>query len=193
MSVRLTAAWQNAPAARCFANLWPMYVHELTAFATDFYTLDDDGVWQPDLIGDWTAPVTPSANMRAAVAETDPRQPLQRAYVIARDGQVAGFACVGLAPFRFMPDDADVILCELFLVRRARGGGVGEAALTELLARHPGRWVLRAIHDNARAIRFWRRVLPRAPVRALDERREAGDIVWRFVAGGDKHGLHRSV
>ena len=73
MSVRLTAAWQDAAAARCFANLWPMYVHEITAYATDFYTLDDDGVWQPDLIGDWTAPVTPPANVRAAVADTDPR------------------------------------------------------------------------------------------------------------------------
>ena len=140
--------------------------------------------------------MTPPANLRTAVADTDPRQPLQRAYVIARDGHVAGFACVGLAPFRFMPDGADVILCELFLVRRARGSGVAEAALTELLARHSGRWVLRAIHDNARAIRFWRRVLPRAPVRALDERREDGDIVWRFVArdackaSRGLHGLH---
>jgi predicted acetyltransferase len=183
MPVSLIAAWQSAPAARVFANLWPMYVHEITAFATDFYALDESGVWQPDLICDWTAPVTPPANLRETVSATDARQPLQRTYVIAADDRAVGFACLGLAPFRYMPTDADVIVCELFVVRRVRGGGVAAAALTELLALHPGRWMLRAIHDNARAIAFWRRALASAPIEALSSRREGGDVVWRFVVG----------
>src|SRR4051812_2487587 len=37
-------------------NTWPMYVHEITGFDTDFYTLDDLGRWQPDIVGDWTSP-----------------------------------------------------------------------------------------------------------------------------------------
>ena len=182
MTVRLLNAWADADAARFFAHVWPMYVHEITAFATDFYALDGQGRWQPDLIGDWTAAVTPAANLRAPRAPGDSGQPFQRAHVITSDGVAVGFACLGLSPFRYMPADAEVILCELFVARRVRGSRVAADAVAQLLARHRGRWFLRAIHDNARAIAFWRRVLAAAPVHDLREGREDGDVVWRFVA-----------
>jgi predicted acetyltransferase len=183
MSVALTAVQEAKDAATFFANTWPMYVHELSGFDTDFYTLDDLGVWQPDLIGDWTAPVTPPANLREPRSATDPGQPFQRALVIYRDGKPAGFACVGAFPFKYMPADVDFVLAELFITHPYRGAGVAEAAVQLLLARYPGSWTLRAIHDNTRAIRFWRRSLPRAQVRELREWDEGGDVVWRLVAG----------
>jgi predicted acetyltransferase len=181
MAVRLANVWEDADAARFFANAWPLYVHEITAFDTDFYALDGDGRWQPDLIADWSAPVTPPANLRQARPAVDAGQPFQRAHVISSEGRAVGFVCLGLAPFRYMPADADVILAELFVARQQRGTGVAAAAVTALLPRYPGRWVLRAIHDNARAIAFWRRALGGAAIGTLSERREGGDVVWRFA------------
>ena len=54
-------------------------------------------------------------------------------------------------------------------------------AVSLALRRYPGRWHLRAIHDNARAIAFWRRVLRALPLRDLSETREGRDVVWRFA------------
>jgi predicted acetyltransferase len=181
VAVALADAWADAAAARFFANVWPHYVHEITGFDTDFYALDERGRWQPDLVPDWTAAVTPPANLRQPRSPADPRQPFQRAHVIVGDGRAVGFACVGLSPFRSMPLHADVILAELFVGRAVRGSGVAAAAVRLLLARYPGRWILRAIHDNHRAIAFWRRTLAAAPLHGLAERRARGDVVWRFT------------
>ena len=183
MRVALTPAYATADAATFFANTWPMYVHEIAGFDTHFYALDRLGRWHPDLVGDWTAAVTPPANLREPRSAADPGQPFRRSLVISHDGESAGLVCVGAAPFKYMPDDVDFILCELFLTHPHRGTGLAEAVVAMLLARFPGSWVLRAIHDNARAIRFWRRTLPRMPVHALDESRDGTDVVWRFRTG----------
>jgi predicted acetyltransferase len=166
-----------------FLNTWPMYVHEIAAFGADFYTLDERGRWQPDIAADWIADSTPEANLREGRHGTEAsRQPFQRAYEIRCDGRPAGFACVGLAPFRHMPDDVDVILAELFLIRSHRGRGVAEAGLRKLFVLYPGRWFLESLEGNARAIRFWRRILPLIGVRDIEERREGGVVNWRCLA-----------
>ncbi|HEX3776993.1 MAG TPA: GNAT family N-acetyltransferase [Polyangiaceae bacterium] len=183
MQVLLTAVQDAKEALAFFVNTWPMYVREISRFDTDFYSLDDAGHWQPDLTGDWTAAVTPLANLREARSDGDPEQPFQRSFVISSDGSHVGFVCVGAAPFKYMPEDADFILAEFFVEQRHRGTGVAEAALQELLVRYPGRWFLRAIHDNTRAIRFWRRVLPRAAVHRLREQIEGTNVTLRFIAG----------
>ena len=54
----------------------------------------------------------------------------------------------------------------------ARSNGLGRDDLS-----------IRAIHDNVRAIRFWRRVLPRLSVHDLAESRDGTDVVWRFKTG----------
>lgn len=161
-----------------------MYVHELSGFDSDFYVLDGSGVWQPDLVEDWVAGVTPAKNLRRERSADDPGQPFQRAHVIARDGRQVGFACVGLQPFCFVPRGADYIVAEFFLIHAARGDGTGQRALELLFERYPGRFSLHAIHDNERAIRFWRKTLPRLGVRDLEEEDEDGDLSWRFATAG---------
>jgi predicted acetyltransferase len=83
-----------------------------------------------------------------------------------------------------MPADADLNIAEFFLIHASRGTGTSARALELLLRRYRGRWHLRAVHDNAQAIRFWRKALPSLGVEGLEERREDGDVVFRFVAGG---------
>ncbi len=183
MRVLLTPVQDAPEALTFFVNTWPMYVHEISGFDTDFYSLDDRGCWQPDLIGDWTAAVTPLANLREVRSDSDVGQPFQKSFVISSDGSPVGFVCVGAAPFKYMPEDADFILSEFFVQRRHRGTGVAEAAFQQLLAHYPGRWFLRVIHDNVRARRFWRRVLARAGVQQLREEIEGTDVTSRFTAG----------
>jgi predicted acetyltransferase len=179
--VSLVDAWCEDSARDFFLRAWPMYVHDLSAFDSDFYQLDASGRWLPDIAGDWVARTTRPEHLRVPRASSDPAQPFQRGHVINHRGQPVGFACVGLNPFRYMPEEADVILAEFFLVHRSRGIGVAQHAIQTLIARYPGHWALRAIHDNARAIRFWRKTLPALGLLELNERTVERDVVWDFV------------
>jgi predicted acetyltransferase len=180
MNVTLVDAWTSPSASRFFRNVFPMYLHEISGYDIHFYSLDETGCWQPDLIADWLAPVTPAANLRSPPLPDHGSQPYQRTQVIISDGRPVGFACLGLPPFRFMPDDVDACIAEFFVIHESRGAGIGHRALELLLPRHHGRWHLRAIHDNERAIRFWAHALQKSGVRDLERRNEEGDVVWRF-------------
>jgi predicted acetyltransferase len=182
-AVSLVEAWRVPEARVFFRNVWPLYLHEISGFDTDFYSLDDTGRWNPDIVEDWISATTAPSSLRAAREEQDPGQPFQRTYVIVSDARPAGFVCVGLQPFEYMPDDVDLSVAEFFLIHRVRGTGVALRALELLFERHPGRWHLQAIHDNARAIRFWRAALPALRVRDPEERRVGGDLEFRFVVG----------
>ena len=158
-----------------------MYLHEISGFDTDFFTLDEKGRWVPDIVEDWISRTTPVQNLRTVRAEDDPAQPFQRAHVITCNDRPIGFVCIGLQPFKYMPDDADVHLAEFFLVHASRGTGAATRALALMLQRYPGRWHLQAIHDNTRAIRFWRKALPSLGVHDLQESRDEGDVVFQFA------------
>jgi len=56
---------------------------------------------------------------------------------------------------------------EMFVVAGERCRGVGAAAFAALSARHPGRWTLTVRPENPRALAFWTRLLPVAPVPEL--------------------------
>jgi predicted acetyltransferase len=127
--------------------------------------------------------VTPQQNLRIAASEHDPAQPFQRAHVITSADRPVGFICVALQPFQYMPDDADASIAEFFLIHTSRGSGAGVRALELVLRRYPGRWHVRVIHDNARAIRFWRKTLPLVGIKDLEEGRENGDVIFRFGTG----------
>ena len=50
------------------------------------------------------------------------------------------------------------IVGEFFVVRALRRQGVGRAAATDVIRRHPGRWELAFQEENQRASRFWRNI-----------------------------------
>jgi predicted acetyltransferase len=181
--VAIVEAWRDAAARAFFFNVWPMYVHELSGFDTDFYQLDESGRWQPDIAGDWVASVTPAENLRAPRAEDDPAQPFQRTHVITRAGRPVGFACVGVRPFKYMAEDVDQTIAELFLIHSARGDGTAARAVELVLREYSGQWSMLVIHDNARAAAFWRKTLPRVGAHAIEEQAEDKDLVLRFTTG----------
>jgi predicted acetyltransferase len=182
--VAIIDAWRVVAAREFLRNVWPMYVHEISGFDTDFYVLDESGRWTPDIVEDWISSMTPPQNLRITRAEQSSAQQFQRAHVITTGGRPVGFVCVGMRPFKYMPVDADLNIAEFFLIHASRRTGTATRALELLLRRYVGRWHLRAVHDNARAIRFWRKALPSAGVHDLEEGREDNDVVFRFLTGG---------
>ena len=184
--VTLEDAWVSQDGGTFLRNVWPMYVHELSGFGADFYHLDAVGRWQPDLAEQWSARITPADNLRDVHSHDHAEQPFQRGHVIRVAAERVGFVCVGVRPFRYMPDGFDYTIAELFVVHRYRGAGAAQQAVGAVLRRYPGRGHLRAIRGNARAIAFWRRALPALGVRQLSEAQEPDELVWTFRTDGPR-------
>jgi predicted acetyltransferase len=114
-------------------RLWQLYAHDLSEYRGSMPQADG-------LFGPGRLPLYLSDDDRCA-------------YLIVRGSDPAGFALVrGLA--------GDVrVLGEFFVVRATRRQGLGFAAATAVLQRHPGRWEI-AFQDEANpaAGHLWRRV-----------------------------------
>ncbi|WP_092625014.1 GNAT family N-acetyltransferase [Jiangella sp. DSM 45060] len=141
--VRLAAAADRA----VFDRLWLMFRHDLTEFQGGLP--NPDGTFRSD---------------RLDAAFTDPGR---RAYLLSSDGRPAGFAIVrGL-------DQPTRVLNSFFVVRGARRRGVGLAAVSDVVGRHPGAWEVAFQDANPTAVRFWRRVASSlAGARWTEERRD---------------------
>jgi predicted acetyltransferase len=75
-------------------------------------------------------------------------------FLIQADGRLAGFALVT----RGSRIDASPLvwdLTEFFVTRGLRRRGIGQIAASELFARFPGTWEVRALDRNKGAFEFW--------------------------------------
>lgn len=122
-------------------NLYPLYLHDLSEFG-DGYTLNAEGLWQPDYLPYWLS----------GKAEVHPM-------LFRIDGRPVGFALVGQAPFPFMTPGRDFRLSEFFVLRGERRHGVGKRAAFALFDKFRGVWELSQLPANQGAIAFWRRVI----------------------------------
>ena len=77
-------------------------------------------------------------------------------------------------------------VAEFFVIRGARGRGVGAAAALALFATFPGRWEIRVRHTNTLAKRFWARVAHHRAGRPIaSEAFTADNIAWDVFRFGD--------
>ena len=149
-------------AARALANLYPLYLHDLSEF-TGHYVLDGNGRWAPFYVDDW--------NRRGPECTTE---------ILRVEGSAAGFAMVSRPPFPHMPQDVDYRLCEFFVAKPFRRGGHGTRFAQEIFARCPGSWQLEVVLQNEPALLFWRRILE--PYAGTELRRDDhGDYAFRFT------------
>jgi len=81
-------------------------------------------------------------------------------FLIQSDGRLAGFALVTRGS---MIDAAPLVwdLTEFFVTRGLRRRGIGQIAASELFARFPGAWEVRALDRNKGAFEFWDRAISR--------------------------------
>jgi predicted acetyltransferase len=79
-------------------------------------------------------------------------------YLAHADGALAGFGVVASAePWLGTPASRDVK--DLFVLRRHRHRGVGEALAVHLWNQFPAEWLVRVLAANKPALPFWRRAV----------------------------------
>ena len=71
--------------------------------------------------------------------------------------KLAGFALINA--FAHSGGVTDRSMAEFFILRKFRRGGVGAAAVAEILALYPGRWEIAIARRNTPAMAFWPRVV----------------------------------
>ncbi len=144
-------------------NLYPLYLHDLTAF-TDFYDVDERGVFFPDYLSDWL----------------DRTSPVTHPLVLREGGRPAGFALVAQAPYPHMTPGRAFRMCEFFVLNRARRRGVGRRAARAIFTRFPGVWEVSQLVRNTAATSFWRAVIGEHVGGAFTDSIERGEVVQVF-------------
>lgn len=128
LSVRLAQAADQAVLER----LWLMFSHDMSEFQQQLPR--PDGTFR-------------SERLHAALNDPD-----WAGYLLTSGDHPVGLALVrGLSGHRR-------VLNSFFVVRAARGTGLGLRAVRDVLAKHPGPWEVAFQDANAVAVRFWRRV-----------------------------------
>lgn len=134
-------------------NVYPLYLHDLSAYDDGYFTLDERGVWRPDHLPSWLG--------------HDRDLPL----LLVVDGQRVGFALVNRAPSALVTPGCDYWMSEFFVhargarrVRAPPGKVGGESQLPR----------------SERAIRFWRRVVAEASDGAWEEQVTADEVPQVF-------------
>jgi predicted acetyltransferase/ADP-ribose pyrophosphatase YjhB (NUDIX family) len=130
----LTVAPADADDWPVVEALWQLYQHDLSEFRHS----------------------APGADGRFAAGRLTsyPDHADRRVAYLARLGDVpCGFALVRLGGRRDRRT-----MGEFFVARSARGRGTAQAFARDVLARHPGAWVIAFQNENPRAAVFWRRL-----------------------------------
>jgi predicted acetyltransferase len=123
-------------------------------------------------------------------------------FFIREDERLCGFALARRGSrITGATDVMDV--AEFFVIRGARGNGVGAAAARALFAAFPGRWEIRVRQTNTLAKRFWERVAHEWAGRPIaSEAFTAENVAWDVfrlssegagAAGAIPGGLRRPV
>lgn len=141
MSVELRDARRSGSDREWLANVYPLYLHDLSEYDDGYYSLDERGRWLPDHLPSWL--------------EEDTDHPL----ILREAGRRVGFALVNQAPSPHLGPGMDFRMSEFFVLRSCRGRGIGRRAVFALLDRFQGKWEISELPRNAPAIRFWRGVL----------------------------------
>ena len=120
-----------------------------------------------------------SADARSAALLSAPDR---ETLLIERDEEHVGFVVLQRL---FSHDNSPIyLLLEFYVIPESRALGVGAAAARLLFDRFDGSWEIRSLSSDVRAIAFWRRVTSRYAPGAVEERRERGEVVQRFLSKG---------
>ena len=138
MGVELRDARRSLLDREWLINVYPFYLHDLSAFDDSYYTLDDRGLWSPDHLPGWL--------------QEDTDHP----FIVLESGRRVGFALGNQAPSPHRQPGMDIRMSEFFVLRSYRGQGIGRRALFTLFDRFRGKWEIFELPRNEPAIRFWR-------------------------------------
>jgi aminoglycoside 6'-N-acetyltransferase I len=148
--VNISLKPSNLEDASIFKNLYPLYLHDLSAFHE--IIPNQHGILEPE-----------NPDVRDLVGHGEhfdywyKHDGILFPHLIWVDDMPAGFVLVSRAPW--VIEDVDVEMREFFLLHAFRGRGIAQIAALEAFKRFPGRWGLRILPRNARAIWFWKKTV----------------------------------
>lgn len=116
------------------ANLIQLYLHDMTEFMP--FPVGPDGRFEYGFLDRFW----------------------QHPYLFKVNGEIAGFALV-IDECPLTQRSHCYFMAEFFVLKAYRGKGVGRAALTDILANHPGLWHIGVPVLNTAALAFWGRAL----------------------------------
>lgn len=120
------------------ANLFELYAHDFSEFV-DIKLGPDGRFGYRDLHLYW-------------------EEPGRHPFIITADGHLAGFAFVRKGSE--ISGEAEVWdVAEFFVVRGFRRLGVGMSAARDIWGKFQGRWEVRVLERNPKAVAFWRRAI----------------------------------
>lgn len=130
--------------SRVIKNLYPLYEYDLSEF--EALRFNEHGVLGSRESESWDSR---SGKLDLWWEDEGQRFP----FLIYRGEEPVGF-CLVCRPAE--PDEGiDNYLVEFFVVKSARGRGIGRRAASEIIGRFDGRWTLRVLPGNSAAARFW--------------------------------------
>ena len=122
------------------SNLYQLYIHDFTDFVS--LELEDNGKFSYD-------PLPPYWS-----------EPNRFPFLIRADGRLVGFALIKKGS-DFSGDSCVMEVADFFIIRGARGRGIGYSVAERIWKRFPGPWEVRIMITNVPALAFWTRAVCR--------------------------------
>lgn len=142
-------------------NLYPLYLHDLSAFTGDRPN--------PHGILDEDPAVRSLADQMVGIDIWWQKPGVLYPFLIrVDDGRPAGFVMVATPPH--VASGVDYMLHEFFILHAYRGTGLAQQAARAAFARFRGTWHAYVLPRNDRAIRFWTKVIADETAGRFDQR-----------------------
>ncbi len=161
--------------AHTIARLWPLYQYELSCVGG--MPINTNGLFEEQTVE--------SMDYVEVLGPWWERPDALYPFLVRVDGRPAGFVMVGAAP-DYAPEGRDYLVHEFFFLHSYWGTGLAEWAAGDIFRRLPGRWELRTIPQNHRAVAFWRKTIGRHASNAFIEdtrfvtEHDAEAVVFQF-------------
>ncbi|MCW3060499.1 MAG: hypothetical protein JWQ02_2320 [Capsulimonas sp.] len=168
----------SADEAYIIANLWNLYQYDLSEAGDT--PINAHGLFEDADVA--------SRDLLDSIRYWWERPNILIPFIIRADGRAAGFGMVGAAP-GCAPKGCDYFMHEFFVVREFRGRDIARAATATIFGTLPGRWELRVMLENSRALAFWRAAIKSGNYSSVVETRKyievdsQDKIVFQFDTG----------
>lgn len=141
MTIEIINAKESPTALEWVRNVYPLYLHDLSDFDANVYTLNELGRWEPDLLSLWLS------------------HEYGHIFQVISNHKRVGFAFIAQAPFPQITPGVNFRMSEFFILRAYRRMGIGTRAACTLFNRFSGTWEILELPLNNQALLFWRSVI----------------------------------
>lgn len=146
-------------------NLYSLYLHDLSQYTQELQ-IHEDGTYHFEGF------------------ELIFRNPRLQSYLIYQGEQLQGFTTLVETKAK---EEIDYIINDLFMAHKARGRGIAQSVIDQIIVAKPGRYRVYQLKENLRAISFWRNYLQtrEIPYREVELEEDGDSCVMQTFQVGD--------